>query len=172
MRTFWKPVSKINLTICILAAIGFWIYALTDKDRFLLLDYVNLPFHEFGHLFFGILGENIGIWGGTIMQLAIPFGIFLSFWFRKETLGVAFSSFWFGENLLNISVYVADARKMELPLVGSGEHDWNIILSRLNMLQSDTLIAGIVRSVGWLIMLSSIVWLIIIGIKARTQESE
>ncbi len=106
------------------------------------------------------------------MQLAIPFGIFLSFWFRKETLGVAFSSFWFGENLLNISVYVADARKMELPLVGSGEHDWNIILSGLNMLLSDTLIAGIVRTIGWLIMLSSIVWLIITGIKARTQESE
>jgi hypothetical protein len=172
MKTSWKPVSKINLTICILAAIVFWIYALTDKDRFLFLDYVNLPFHEFGHLFFGILGENIGIWGGTIMQLVIPFGILLSFWFRKETLGVAFSSFWFGENLLNISVYVADARKMELPLVGSGEHDWNIILSGLNMLQSDTLIAGIVRSVGWLIMFLSIAWLIIISIKTKTQESE
>jgi hypothetical protein len=172
MKTFWKPVPTITLAIWILAAIAFWISAIADDKRFLLLDYVNLPFHEFGHLFFGILGKNIGIWGGTIMQLAIPLGIFLSFWSRKETLGVAFSSFWFGENMLNISVYVADARKMELPLVGGGEHDWNIILSRLNMLQYDTLIAGIVRSVGWLIMLSSIVWLIIIGIKTRTQESE
>lgn len=168
----WRPVSVITLAIWVLAASAFWIYALTDEDSFLLLDYVNLPFHEFGHLFFGIFGEKIGIWGGTIMQLIIPLGIFLSFWFKRETLGVTFSSFWFGENLLNIAVYIADARQMQLPLVGGGEHDWNTILSGLNMLQSDILIAGIVKALGWLIMVFSIIWLIVISIKTRGKEEE
>ena len=169
MSNSWKPVSKVGLGIGVLTAVAFWIHALTDEDGFLILDHVNLPFHEFGHLFFGILGESIGVWGGTIMQLLIPFGIFLSFYLKRETSGVAFSAFWFGENFLNISVYIADARKMELPLVGSGDHDWNIILSGLGMLQYDVTIAGIVKASGWLIMVSAVVWLVIMGLKSKQE---
>ena len=168
--SYWRPVSKGALAAGVLAAVAFWIHALTNKDGFLLLDYVNLPFHEFGHLFFGFFGEKIEILGGTIMELLIPFGIFLSFFLRKETSGTAFSGFWFGENLLYISVYIADARKMELPLVGGGEHDWNIILSRLSMLQSDGTIAGIVKAFGWLIMVLSVMWFVVIGIKTGEKE--
>ena len=170
METSWKPVSKVSLTIGVLAAIGFWIYALADSDGFLFLDYVNLPFHEFGHLFFGPFGDTLGIWGGTIMQLLIPFGILISFCLRKETLGAAFSAFWLGENLLNISVYMADARKMELPLVGSGDHDWNIILSGLNMLQYDTSIASVVKTLGWLIMVSTVLWVVIMGLRSDKED--
>ena len=132
---------------------------------FLLLDYINLPFHEFGHLFFGILGETFGIWGGTLMQLAIPSGILVNFLLRKEIGGTVLSAFWVGENLLNIAVYIGDARIMELPLVGGGEHDWNIILIDLDMLKYDTTIAGIVRTFGWLIMVSAVVWFVIMGLK-------
>ena len=170
MGNQWKPVSKVGLGIGVLSAVAFWIHALVDEDGFLLLDHVNLPFHEFGHLFFGIFGETIGVWGGTIMQLLIPLGIFISFFIRKETSGIAFSAFWFGENFLNVSVYMADARKMELPLVSSGDHDWNIILSDLGMLQYDTSIAFVVRAVGWLIMLSAVIWLLIRGLKSKTSE--
>jgi hypothetical protein len=148
----------------ILAGVAFWIHALTSEDGFLLFDYINLPFHEFGHLFFGFFGEKIGVWGGTIMQLLMPFGIFLSFYLRKETAGVAFSGFWFGENLLNISVYFADTRRMELPLIGGGEHDWNIILLGLDMLKYDTVIAGIIKAFGWIIMTVVIILLLILGV--------
>ena len=65
---------------------------------------------------------------------------------------------------------MADARKMELPLVSSGDHDWNIILSDLGMLQYDTSIAFVVRAVGWLIMLSAVIWLLIRGLKSKTSE--
>lgn len=172
MNSSWKPVSFITAGICIIAAVGFWIYALADKGGFLFLDWVNLPFHEFGHLFFGLFGERVGIWGGTIMQLAIPLGILVNFLLRKETLGVTFSSFWFGENFLNIAVYVADARRMQLPLVGGGEHDWNTILSGMSMLQSDSLIAALLKIVGWVIMFTSMVWLVIVCVKTRRSESE
>ena len=165
MKTSWGPVSGIVLVLGVLTAFAFWIHVLTDNDGFLFLDYVNLPFHEFGHLFFGIFGETIGIWGGTLMQLAIPSGILVNFLLRKEIGGTALSAFWVGENLLNIAVYVGDAKKMELPLVGGGEHDWNIILMDLDMLKYDTTIAGIVRTFGWLIMVSTVVWFVIIGLK-------
>ena len=72
MESSWKPVSKGVLIVTVLAAVAFWIHALLDKDGFLLLDYINLPFHEFGHLLFGFFGGKIGIWGGTIFQLMVP----------------------------------------------------------------------------------------------------
>ena len=167
MKESWKPVSKVGLAAGIFIAVVFWIYAITDDDGFLLLDHVNLPFHEFGHLFFGIFGETIGVWGGTIMQLLIPFGIFISFFIRKETSGVAFSAFWFGENFLNVATYIADARTMALPLVGSGDHDWNIIFSDLAILQYDAPTSGIVTAFGWLIMVSSVRWLLITSLKSK-----
>lgn len=161
METSWKSVSKIGLFFGLLAAIAFWIHALTDKDNFLILDYVNLSFHEFGHLFFGVFGRTIGIWGGTIAQLLMPSMVLVSFWTRRETSGITFSIFWIGENLLNISVYIADARSRLLPLVGGGEHDWYIILSGMGMLQYETMIAGIVKTLGWIIMIGAIAWLAI-----------
>ena len=38
---------------------------------------------------------------------------------------------------------------MDLPLVGGGDHDWNTILGRLNLLQFDTQIAGGLKVCGW-----------------------
>lgn len=167
MGTQWKPLSKAGLITSLLIAVVFWIYAMTDEDRFLFLYYVNLPFHEFGHILFGLFGDTLGVWGGTIMQFLIPLVIFVNFLIRRETAGTAFSAFWFGENLLNISVYIADARKMDLPLVGSGDHDWNIIFLGLGILQHDTMIAGIVKTFGWLVMGSAVIWLVIMGLKSK-----
>jgi len=165
MKTSWKPFSRIVLALGVLTALAFWIHVLTDNDGFLLLDYINLPFHEFGHLFFGLTFEAIAAWGGTIMQLLIPFSVFINFFLQKDTAGAAFCSFWFAENLLNIASYVGDARTMVLPLVGGGEHDWNIILMDLDMLKYDTTIAGIVRTFGWLIMISAVAWFVMIGLR-------
>lgn len=167
MNSSWKPVSKLSLVIGVFAAIFFWMHALINESGFLLLDYINLPIHEFGHLFFGLFGERIGIWGGTIFQLIMPFCFLVYFLSKKEISGVTFSSFWFGENLLYIASYIADARSLSLPLVGGGEHDWNTILSSLHVIQYDTTIAGVVRSIGWVIMVSSIIWFVIMGLKYK-----
>lgn len=167
----WKPVSGLTLLGGVFAALGFCIYALIRSGEFLFLDHVNLPFHEFGHLFFSIFGEMIGIWGGTLMQLIIPFSILVYFFIKREPAGVFFCAFWLGENLLNIGVYIYDARTLALPLVGGGEHDWNIILGNLNMLRHDHYIAAIIKALGWFIMLGSIVWFLVVGMGARQESS-
>ena len=168
--TQWNPVSKPVLLGGILAALCFSFYALSNSGEFLLLDYVNLPFHEAGHLFFRILGETASLWGGTLLQLIIPFGIMINFILKKEPAGVFFCSFWLGENLLNISTYINDARSMLLPLVGGGEHDWNIILNRINAIEYDHYIASVVSAIGWFIMLGSIVWFLITGMKTKEES--
>jgi hypothetical protein len=58
---------------------------------------------------------------------------------------------------------MADARAMVLPLVTAGdsdfiEHDWHTIFTSLGVLQYDTTIAGVIRTIGWLGMLGTVAW--------------
>ena len=161
----WKPVSKSALVAWLVFYALFLLHALTNKSGFLIIDYVFLPIHEGGHLLFGFLGHTLMIWGGTLLQLLVPFALTIYFAYERHTTGAAFCVFFFFENFLNISVYMADARRLELPLVtvGSGEdvmHDWFVIFSSLGVLERDTTIAGIVRFLGWVGMLAVIGWLV------------
>jgi hypothetical protein len=52
----------------------------------------------------------------------------------------------------------------QLPLIGGGEHDLNIILSGLDLLKDDTVIAGIIKAFGWIIMTVVIILLLILGV--------
>jgi hypothetical protein len=54
---------------------------------------------------------------------------------------------------------MADARTQELPLVGSGDHDWTTIFGDWGVLHWDTSIAGAVRLIGWAGMLAAAGWL-------------
>jgi len=55
-------------------------------------------------------------------QLVFPAVLAVDIWRRGQAPGVAASGIWFLENWLNIARYLADARSMELPLVGGGDH--------------------------------------------------
>lgn len=160
MKTAWKPVSKPALFAGAGAAAAFLIYAAASKSGFLLLDYVNLPIHEAGHLVFSPFGRTLSIWGGTLLQLIFPAVFCGYFALRGETAGTAFTAFWFGESLRYSSVYIGDARAMVLPLVGGGEHDWNTILGDLGLLGSDRTIADLVGFFGWAVMILSTLWFV------------
>jgi hypothetical protein len=41
---------------------------------------------------------------------------------------------------------------MGLPLVGGGLHDWNTLLGRFHLLEYDTILAAIVKALGWTII--------------------
>lgn len=123
-----------------------------------LLDSVNLAFHEAGHPIFGIFGETLGLYGGTLGQLVFPVAVTVSFWRREDLLGAAAGAIWFFENGLNIARYMADARAQELPLVGGGEHDWFNILSRWHALNSDTSLARLLVVLCWIGMISIWLW--------------
>jgi hypothetical protein len=125
-----------------------------------ILDDANLVFHEAGHPIFGILGETLGLYGGTLGQLVFPVTVAVTYWRREQFLGVALGSLWFFENGLNIARYMADARAQVLPLVGGGEHDWFNIFSRWGpgALAHDTTIARVVAFLCWMGLLAT--WLL------------
>jgi len=163
LKDDWRPVSKPARLGWLIFYALFLIYAFTSKEPYLFIDNVFLPIHEGGHLLFGWLGHTLGIAGGTILQLFVPLAIALYFTFARQVPGAAFAAFFFFENFLNISTYMADARQQALPLVTVGdpdnvEHDWNYLFGQLGVLQHDTAIAGVVRFLGWLGMLCVVGW--------------
>jgi len=164
LKEDWKPVSKPALIAWLVFYAAFIVHAIVDKDRFLIIDYVFLPIHEGGHLLFGWLGQTIGVMGGTILQLFVPMAVTAHFVSQRHLTGTAFAAFFFFENFLNISVYMADARRHELQYVTVGdaataEHDWTYLFIKFGVLEHDTGIAAVVRMVGWLGMLGVVAWL-------------
>ena len=126
----------------------------------MIIDHANLLFHEAGHPIIGIFWRRIEPYGGTIGQLVFPCVLAISFWRKDQALPFAASVIWFFENWLNISRYMADARAMELPLVGGGDHDWNTIFGRWNVLGYDTRIANVVKITGWVGIILPALWII------------
>ena len=163
----WKPVSKSAGIAWLVAYALFLLYAALSVRNFLLIDFANLAIHEAGHPIFGIFagpneagfGYTLMILGGTLAELIAPLACFCYFFFKRETAGAAFCAFWFFENFLYIGTYMADARALELPLVGSGDHDWNILFGQWGWLRYDVSIGHTTRFLGWLGMIGVIAWL-------------
>ena len=162
----WKPVSRPVAIIAIAFYLLFLLYAANNRSGFLFLDYTNLAIHEAGHPLFGILGgggENgfgytLMVMGGTLLELIVPLACATYFFFRRESIGIAFCAFWFFENFLYIGTYMSDARTSTLPLVGSGDSDWEVLFTQWHLMLHDTQIAQATRALGWLGMLVSIAW--------------
>jgi len=123
-----------------LILLPFMIYFALSRGEFHFIDYLNLLIHEGGHGVFKVFGEFIYTLGGTLMQIIIPSLCIFYFLKRNQLIGTQISLLWLGENLINISVYAADARARVLPLLGGEKvyHDWTRILRLLDSLEYDT----------------------------------
>jgi hypothetical protein len=164
------PPTRTNLLIgysALLMLLTFWTIQLLHPGAaspWIFLDNLNLLIHEAGHWLFSPFGQFIYILGGSLNQCLLP-SIFLGYFiYHLDWAGSSFGLFWLGDNLINVSYYIGDARAMVLPLLGgdSSGHDWHNILSMLNALTFDTTLATIVRSLGSLCLVASIVILALI----------
>ena len=139
----------------------FFLLLFTSESGFVfLVDHANLLFHEAGHVFVGLLSQRLEPYGGTLGQLVFPAVLAVSFWRKGQPLGLAAAFLWFFENCFNIARYMADARRLELPLVGGGDHDWNTIFTQWDVLQYDTQIAAAVKTLGWIGIASTCAWVL------------
>ncbi len=155
----WDKVSGWQLTGLVLGLAVFLGVLVASEPGFIFgLDHANLLFHEAGHPIVGLVSSKLEPYGGTIGQLVFPVALMISFWRKRQPLPVAVAAIWFFENWLNIARYMADARALELPLVGGGDHDWNTIFTRWNILQHDLSIASAVKFIGWTGMTVAVLW--------------
>jgi len=157
----WEPVTTGRLIGFGIGAGLFTLLILVSESGFVfLIDHANLLFHEAGHPIIGLFSNRLEPYGGTIGQLVFPIVLAVSFWRKEQPLSFAGSLLWFFENWLNIARYMADARAQELPLVGGGDHDWNTIFGRWNLLAHDTQIASVVRCIGWIGLGTVCAWVV------------
>lgn len=116
----------------------------THRGEYTLLDNADLIIHEAGHFFALPFGTFVMFAGGTLMQIALPSLLVWHFRRTDYAFGTQVSLVWLGQNLINISVYAADAQARALPLLGgdAAQHDWWNMLSRVGLLEWD-------YAVGW-----------------------
>lgn len=132
------------------------VWLILNRGKYTWIDNADLVIHEAGHFFFKLFGKFIYTLGGTLMQIILPSIIIYYFWKNKYKTGMQAGGLWLGQNLVNISVYAADARTQNLPLLGGNKvyHDWNYMLGALNLLEFDA-------EVGYLIFGSAILIFVI-----------
>ncbi len=123
---------------------------------------INLPFHEFGHLFFRPFGEFMTILGGSLFQVLWPLGLMAAFILQRgDQFAASVMLWWAGQSLIDVSPYIADAKDRVIPLVGGlGEefHDWGNILAMTNSLDKAKSLARFSFSLGAMVMLLSFAW--------------
>jgi hypothetical protein len=127
---------------------------------------INLPFHEAGHIIFGFFGRFISVFGGTLMQLLVPFICMLAFLFRtRDAFAASVSLWWLGENLIDIAPYINDARALKLILLGGvtgrdveDYHDWEYILRTTGLLEYDHFLARLSHFTGAILMILALFW--------------
>jgi hypothetical protein len=139
-----------------LAPYALWLVAAYEYH---FLDGVNLAFHEAGHLFLSFAGPTLHFLGGTLGQLFFPVVLALRFRWREEAFESAVCVLWLGESLMNVAVYMGDARAQALPLVGGHVHDWGWLLGHAGLLERCESLGRLLHVLASAVVLFSWVWL-------------
>jgi hypothetical protein len=153
----------------VLAIVAWWSWGMATAPfcaySLSLLDTANLVFHEAGHIFFLPLGSFMTSLGGSLTQVLIPLVCMTTFIVRTRDLyAAALALWWAGENLVDLAPYVADARALQLVLLGGHTgaevegHDWEAILGALGWLEYDVALGGACHKAGVLVMIGAIGW--------------
>lgn len=159
-NTEWRPITGLIYWLCVGAAVVLSLFLIFDDDGFLsILNSADLMFHEAGHVFFGIFGSTMGLYGGTLGQFVFPSVALFEFKRRGDVGGFFIAWLWFAENIRYVAVYLGDARRQALPLLGGGEHDWFNILSRWGLLEWDTRLAGLLSSFCGFGIIAAVAWI-------------
>jgi hypothetical protein len=144
--------------VLVIAAI-YAMIRLTDPTWWDLLDDVNLAIHEAGHILFGFFGDIPGVLGGSLFQIMMP-AIFAGYFFRSgQRFSGAMTMVWVAQSMVNVSIYIKDARAQQLSLLGGENsiHDWWYILINWDLLQSDLRIAGFVKFLAAMVFIAAFI---------------
>jgi len=97
---------------------------------------IDLVIHEAGHAFALILPRFFYLLGGSALQVILPAVCALIFLHQRHIASFAVALFWTGESVTDVAIYMADAKKQALPLLGGDGtvHDWNYLLGQLHLL--------------------------------------
>ena len=153
--------------IALIAGLAYWTWQFVwtplspdAMDSFLHLP--DLVFHEAGHLIFSPLGQFMTVLGGSLMQVLVPVVCAIAFVRQEQPFGAAICVWWAGQNLVDLAPYIADARALQIVLLGGRTgaevegHDWEFILTRLRLTHLDQAIGRVTHALGILVMIGAL----------------
>jgi hypothetical protein len=156
----------------------YFLWIAYDPMQGSFLDMVDLPIHETGHLIFRLFGEFMMIAGGSLLQIILPAVFVGYFWWNEKYYSTAIVLFWVGQSIINVYVYAADSVVMQLVLTSGftgsegSFHDWNYMLTRLGLIDSTKVVAGLIRAAGTLTIIGAAVCSIFYAFNSSVQEFE
>lgn len=128
---------------------------------------VHLVIHEAGHAISMMVGapRTVVVFMGSGLQVLFPFALAVAFYLKnRDAYGAAVCLWWAGHAALDVAPYIADARALELPLLGGGNgreiegHDWEYLLGHWGAMRQDTVIGANVALGGRLTMAAAFAW--------------
>jgi hypothetical protein len=157
--------------IVALAALAWWTWVFAasplrqDVIGSSFLHLISVPFHEAGHILFAPFGDLMTSLGGSLAQVIVPVICAVAFLTTSPNpFGAAVMTWWTGQSLMDVALYINDARSLQLVLLGGQTgaevegHDWEFILTAAGLLHRDHQIAGAVHFAGAAMMVSALVW--------------
>jgi hypothetical protein len=144
------------------------------------LHLVNLPFHEAGHVLFSPFGRFMMTLGGSLLQVAVPIVCAVVFLTKtRDPFAASAAAWWGGQSLMDLAPYIADARALQLVLLGGRTgaevegHDWEYILQTLGWLHRDLALGRGAFFVGAVLMTAALAWGGTVLVRQyRTREGE
>jgi len=128
---------------------------------------VNFILHEMAHLVTVFLPQIMVAAAGSFSELLLGAALIVTAFKTRGYFASLFCCLWFMLACQSVADYMADARTQALPLVsfggGDAAHDWHFIFGELGLLEQDTLIATITRSIGTMVGVAGLLlgaWLI------------
>ena len=127
---------------------------------------INLIFHEAGHILFMVFGNRfMTVLGGSVMQCLIPLIVMIYFLRQKKKFSASIMCWWLGQNFVDLAPYIYDAHDQVIILLGGytgkdmpGYHDWNYLLTAMNLLSHYSKVTFLINNFGKLILLFSFIW--------------
>ena len=138
----------------------------------------NLVFHEAGHVLFGFFGRFMTVLGGSFFQFALPLALAAVFLKQHDQFGAAVCTWWAGQNLLDLAPYIADARALQLVLLGGKTgaevegHDWEYLLGQMGWLRFDRTLGLGAHRLGLAMMTGALIWGAVYLAKNRDEPPE
>ncbi len=155
--------------LAVVVAYGWWFFQVPLREigedpKF--IHNVLLVFHEAGHVIFGLTGsEFLRVAGGTLGQLLMPLVLAVAFRItNRDAFGAALGTWLLGVSLADCAPYINDARSLALVLLGGHTgrevegHDWEYLLTQLNLLNKDVVIAHYVLLAARWLMALALLW--------------
>ena len=125
---------------------------------YFVIDNLTLIIHEAGLTIFGIFGWRfLTVFGGTLLQILLPFFLFIVSWRSRKIVVSQASLYWLGFAWLDSAAYCADAYTQDLPLIGNlpkSSHDFLNILSDMNILNHYKTISWVMFVIGCFILIT------------------